>query len=421
MPFKGEIFLALRYLKPQKTLLCLLTYISLLGPMLGVAVLLVVMSVMNGMPKAFIEKLMNYNPHVTIELHQPGYADELVKSIEKKYKIKASPVTSLKVFVQKGQSIHPFQAKGVYPLNYHKPMYITDAIGRPITTSLKELLHTRDKSDYCLMSASTRGQYRVGDKLILHSPAKYKQAIKNKVDGKFKRINMNAAKAFTIVGFYNINEKRIDEQLIFINQDTANEMLSFHWGTATEIEITLDDPQQTALLIGKLTADPELKGNKFIPWKDKSKGIYHRIIKEKRQMTFVLFLIMGAAGLGISACIFSLVVQKTKEIGVLKSIGTNPLSIVVIFISQGAFIGVMGSFLGYLAGLAVLTYRTDIMSILTKFGINMGNLHRLPMVLDPNDVQLIVWGAIGICLLAATIPAIIAASVNPVKALQGGN
>ena len=116
MPFRGEFFLAWKYLKPQKSLLSLLTYTSILGPLLGVAVLIVVMSVMNGMPRSFIQSLKEYNPHLTLEAEKPiEYADELVEYIQKTYQVKASPVTPLEVFIQKGQHIQPFPCKGIYP------------------------------------------------------------------------------------------------------------------------------------------------------------------------------------------------------------------------------------------------------------------------------------------------------------------
>jgi lipoprotein-releasing system permease protein len=266
-----------------------------------------------------------------------------------------------------------------------------------------------------------RHDYSVGDKIIFHSPSKYKEALKSRVEGKIKRINMNSAKALYVAGFYHVRDRRLDEQFIIIHQDSANEMLSYDWGTATQIEITLDNPYQSKEIINKLKLDPKFAGFNFTPWQDQSKGIYKRIVQEKSQMYFVLFLIMGAAGIGIGASIFSLVIQKTKEIGILKSIGANPFSIIIIFISQGAFIGVLGSLLGYLTGITIIKNTDSIITFLGSIGAQMGQLRSIPMKLDNADVQFILWGAIGICLLAAIIPAIIAATVNPVKALQSGN
>ncbi|MCM8539691.1 MAG: FtsX-like permease family protein [Lentisphaeraceae bacterium] len=418
MPFKGEMFLAWKYLKPQKSLLSLLTYTSILGPLLGVAVLIVVMSIMNGMPRAFVESLKEYNPHITIETPKPlEFAEDLVLYIEKEYKVKASPVTTLKAFVQKGKNIQPFLCKGIYPPMDSRYRDTINKFGYE-SKMTKEL-----QPDEVLLSINSglSDRYNIGDKLIFHSPARYKEAIKSQVDGKMKRINMNSAKEFKIAGFYNVKYLKVDKKFIVMHQDSANEMLSLDWGAATAIEINLNDPMMADSIIEKMKNDPKLKDNKFIPWQDKSDGIFKRIKQEKLQMSFVLFLIMGAAGVGIGACIFSLVVQKTKEIGILKSTGVSPFSVIMIFLSQGLFIGVLGSSLGFLTGITILKYRTEIAGFLGKFDEGLSRLQRVPMYLDPSDINLILWGAIGICLIASIVPAVIAASINPVKALQGGS
>ena len=418
MPFKGEMFLAWKYLKPQKSLLSLLTYISILGPLLGVAVLIVVMSVMNGMPRDFVESLKEYNPHITIETEVPfEYAEDQVEYIKKNYGLSASPVTTLKVFVQKDKNIQPSICKGIYPPLDSRYNEVINTFGA--TSVLPNDL----QPDEVLLSINTglKGRYKVGDKLIFHSPARYKEALKNQVDGKIKRINMNSAKEFRIAGFYNVKYSKIDKEFIVMHQDSANEMLSLDWGAAKALEINLNDPMQAESYIEKMKEDPKLKDYKFIPWQDKSDGIFKRIKQEKLQMSFVLFLIMGAAGVGIGACIFSLVVQKTKEIGILKSTGVSPFSVVLIFLSQGLFIGVLGSSLGFLTGITVLEYRTSIAGFLGKFDEGLKELQRVPMYLDPSDINLILCGAISICLIASMVPAIIAASINPVKALQGGS
>jgi len=418
MPFRGEFFLAWKYLKPQKSLLSLLTYTSILGPLLGVTVLIVVMSVMNGMPRAFVQSLKEYNPHLTLEAVEPiEFADELVEYIKKTYKIEASPVSPLEVFIQKDQRIEAFPCKGIYPpmdKRYDEVINkygIKSNLGRPL------------KPNEALMSINLglNGHYKIGDKIILHSPSRYKEAIKSQVDGKLKRINMNSAKEFKIAGFYNVKYAKIDKRYIIVHQDSANEMLSLDWGAAKTIEITLSDPDLAQEFQKRMKKDPKLKDFKYTLWQDKSDGIYKRIQQEKLQMSWVLMLIMAAAGIGIGACIFSLVVQKTKEIGILKATGVSPFSIITIFLSQGLFIGVAGSLLGYLSGITVLEYRFKIIAFLGKFDEGLRNLQNVPVYKDPSDINFILWGAIGICLIAAIIPAIIAASINPVKALQGGS
>lgn len=418
MPFKGEIFLAYRYLKPQKSLLTLLTYTSILGPLLGVAVLIVVMSVMNGMPRTFVESLKEYNPHISIQSQDPiENTDDLIEHIEKTYKVKAYPVTTLKTFVQSGKNIIPLPAKGIYPVVDERYKEVINTFGS--TYSMPQNL----KPNEVLLSINTglSGRFKVGDRLILHSPSRYKEALKSKVDGKMKRFNMNSAKEFKIAGFYNVKYQRIDKQFLVLHQDSANEMLSMDWGASTAIEIGLKIPEEAESYIDRMKKDKKLKMFTFIPWQDKSDGIYNRIKQEKLQMSWVLMLIMVAAGVGIGACIFSLVVQKTKEIGILKATGVSPWSVIIIFLSQGFFIGLCGSVFGYISGMTILKYRYKILAFLGEFDSGLKSLQNVPVYVDPSDINLIFWGAIGICLIASMVPAMIAASINPVKALQGGS
>jgi lipoprotein-releasing system permease protein len=416
MPLKGELFLACRYLKPQRSLITLLTYISLLGPILGVSVLLVVTSVMNGMPKPFIEAIKEYNPHITLEQKTViADADNLVDYIEDNYKVKASPATPLKVFLQKENSIQPFSAKGIYPLKDKSYQELRNLWGSVIKTN-----HSLGINEIAL-SAQTglKHNLKVGDNILLHSPEKYKNMLKAQTNGN-KRINLSAAKELTIAGFYVVKARKIDQELIIMHQDTANEMLDMHWGDALNIDIKLEDPDHPEPFLKSFENDEKLKGYTFTPWKEQSNGIYLRIVQEKVQMTFVLFLIMAATGIGIGACIFSLVIQKTRDIGILKATGANPMTIVLIFLSQGAFIGILGSLIGFGIGLTALEYRAKIAQFLGQWDEGLKRLESVPMYLDPSDIQLILWGSISICLLAATVPAIIAASINPVKALQSG-
>ena len=115
---KGILFLTWRYLKPKKNVSSIVTWLSCLGPMLGVGVLLVVMSVMNGFPNEIQRKIMEVESHISISRYDDGFFDDfdpIVEHIEKKYDYKCSPYTALPVFIQLGDSIKTFIAKGILP------------------------------------------------------------------------------------------------------------------------------------------------------------------------------------------------------------------------------------------------------------------------------------------------------------------
>ena len=418
MPFKGEIFLACRYLKPQKSLITLLTYISLLGPMLGVAVLIVVTSVMNGMPKQFVEAIKNYNPHILLESQKAfDNADEIIEFVEANYEVEAYPVTPLKVFLQSGNAIAPYPAKGIYPFEDRRYSQIVNPTGQVVN---ENFVLKPDEVLLSSISAMDNG-FQIGDEIVLHSPAKYKAMINENSGPNIKRFNLNASKIFKIAGFYDVQSRKIDQRLIIMHQDTANELLSLEWGEALSVEMTLKKPDLSTSIISRMENEEWLNSYSFTPWQEMSNGVVMRIKQEKLQMTFVLFLIMGATGIGIGACIFSLVIQKTRDIGILKATGVTAGSIIMIFLGQGVFIGILGSGIGFIAGIMALEYRSQIAVFLGQFYEGMNQLQSVPMYLDPSDIQTILWGAVSICLIAATVPALIAASINPVKALHSGN
>ena len=386
--------------------------------MLGVAVLIVVTSVMNGMPKQFVEAIKNYNPHISIQSPKAfDNSEEIIEFIEANYEAEAYPVTPLKVFLQNGSNISPFTAKGIYPFEDRRYSEIVNLPG--IVIGNNHLL----KPDEILLSriSAMDNGFQVGDTIILHSPAKYKAMLKGISSPDIKRFNVNASKAFKIAGFYEVRSKKIDQRVVIMHQDTANELLSLEWGEALSVEVKLKDPELSGKIINKLKNEDWLKDYSFTPWQEMSNGVVLRIKQEKLQMTFVLFLIMGATGIGIGACIFSLVIQKTRDIGILKATGVTAGSIVMIFLGQGAFIGILGSGIGFFAGIMALEYRSQIAVFLGQFYDGMNQLQSVPMYLDPSDIQTILWGAVSICLIAAIIPALIAASINPVKALHSGN
>ena len=417
MNLKGEFFLAWRYLKPQKSLVTMLTYLSLIGPILGVGVLLGVMAVMNGMPKAFVDQVLMWTPHISIEKSQGiiDNADALVEHIEQKYKVKAAPVTNLHVFLQKKKGVKGFLVKGVYPPKDKDVSRLKDMIDKEFMPEYKmnpgEIIISK--------SVAIELGYRQGDKVILHSPEKYKVMLDQQAEG-MKRALPNTAQEFIIAGYFDFQIAELSKNVIFMHQDSANELMVMNWGDALQIEVALEDPEQAEAVANEMRVDPKLGGMYFTPWYKKN-AFVERIRREKALLTFVLCFIMGGAAIGVAACLFSLVIQKTKEIGILKATGASPLSIIVVFLSQGTFIGVLGSVLGLLGGRVALKYREVIAETLGAWDAELYKLKSIPMHIDANDVNLIFWGSIIICVTAALVPAIVAACVNPVKALQSGS
>ena len=433
MNLKGEIFLAWRYLKPQKSLITMLTYISLIGPMLGVGVLLVVMSVMNGIPQAFTEGLQVWTPHISIENADPeavidfDAAKEMIQHINENYRAQAAPFTTLNVLLEKEKGFEPFLVKGISPshdakIKNLKEKSVNDR--RLQQNNSEKFTHYMPdialEPEQIIVSADFLKDfnYSINDTVTLYSETKFRTM--SQKSQKTKRVFLNVAQQFVIAGTFNFQTADLSKHVIFMHQDSANELNSMEWGDTQKIEVALENPDDALAVARQMSMDPKFKNMQFLPWGDQS-GFTQSIQQQKELMAFVLFFIMMGAAVAIAACLFSLVIQKTKEIGILKSIGASPLSIVLVFLSQGIFVGTLGSTLGLIGGRIALKYRETIAKGLGAWDPQLYRLKDIPMYIDSTDVNLIFWGAVIICLVAAFIPALVAACVNPVKALQIGS
>ena len=133
---------------------------------------------------------------------------------------------------------------------------------------------------------------------------------------------------------------------------------------------------------------------------------------------FVLFFIVIGAAIGVAACLFSTVIQKTREIGILKATGVSPASIIFIFICQGGILGLLGTILGLIGGVITLIFRNQVAALFGFWDATLYKLNYVPVHYNPVDILTIMFSAVVICTLGSSIPAMIAACVNPVKALQ---
>ena len=425
MNFKGEAFLAWRYLKPKKTLISQLTYISLLGPILGVGVLVVITSIMNGLPRETLKKMMEFESHITLvseispSLQNPH---KIQKDLKDVYGYESSPVSIAPIFLQ---FQHPTTKQ-----NRNIPEIYAKGISLEPNNTLSELkkqmvdgqLSLEENEVIISRHIAWQNNIHVGDTIYFHSLKKYSELILDHQDeNSNKEVPFEIAREMKVSGIYHLGHIEFDKRFIYVHQDVANDLLNLEWGDAQMISLTIDDGFEALNTAQKLSNDPHFPGVRFIPWQEKHQAFTDMIAKEKSMMTLVLFFIMCGAAVGVAASIFSLVLQKTKEIGVLKATGVSPLSIIVIFMSQGLFIGTVGSILGYLGGCVVLYYRQGIAQALGAWNAELHFLDKVPMYIIPEEITLICLSSILICTVASLFPALVAASVKASTALHTDN
>ena len=148
------------------------------------------------------------------------------------------------------------------------------------------------------------------------------------------------------------------------------------------------------------------------------------LLVEKNVMLYLLFFIIIVAAFGITSALITFVVQKTREIGVLKALGASSAQIMWIFLSQSLAVGITGVLAGFGLGMLAVTYRNDFLFFLRKvtgfelFPARIYSFSELPALIDFGDIALICGGSLIICLLAGLFPAWNAGRLKPVEALR---
>jgi lipoprotein-releasing system permease protein len=141
-------------------------------------------------------------------------------------------------------------------------------------------------------------------------------------------------------------------------------------------------------------------------------------------MFYILFFIMIVAAFGITSALITFVVQKTREIGMLKALGATSRQVMWLFLGQSLFVGVLGVVLGFGLGMLALSYRNEFLVFMNRmtgfelFPRSLYNFDQLPAIIVPHDIIVICGGSLVICLLAGLLPALNAGRLKPVEALR---
>ncbi|MFT5130213.1 MAG: lipoprotein-releasing system permease protein, partial [Rhodothermales bacterium] len=287
------------------------------------------------------------------------------------------------------------------------------------------------EEDEVLISSQLQFQLGIGlgDTIILHAPAKLSRMVKLDTNGSGELRSTQEVyvpEEVTVAGIFNLGMYRFDISTIIVHIEKADELFGLPWGAAHHIQLRTDDPFAMEDVEAQLQTMPELAGLRVLTWQEANQTLFGALRVEKNMMFFLLFFITLVAAFGIATTLITVVVQKTREIGVLKALGATPRSILAIFLLQGAIVGTLGTLGGTAMGLTVLHYRNKVAEWLeTLFGLQvfppeLYQLSAIPALVDPTDIALVVVSALVICVLAALVPASYAAQMAPAHALRSG-
>ncbi len=424
-----EPFLALRFLRPRRNFVSIITLLSLLGPLLGVAILLIVSSVMAGFDQNIKRGIMEMSAHITVlPDSRTGFFRDPDAILERltaygggKWGLRGTPVIEGAALLQLRQTVYPKLIRGIVPETEAKVTKIQQnfftngvtlkegeaAIGQRMAMQLG--LHT-------------------GSSFLIHSPARLTQNIAWKEDGSVdvkEPDELYLPEECHVVTYYSMGVSDYDDNVVVLHLDQAADLFGLEWGSATSIQMAVDDPMAVAAITRELrTAFPSLD---FVNWQEQNQLLFNTLQSEKNLMTFLMAFIVLVASFAISATLITVVVQKTREIGVLKAVGVSSWGVGRIFLLQGFLIGAAGTLLGTIAGLLVLHYRDAIARLLSLvmgvevFPAELYHLTSIPALTTPGDLLRTVLLALAISVLAALIPALYASAANPAQSLKTDN
>jgi lipoprotein-releasing system permease protein len=421
-PLPFEIALALRYLRPKRTFVSIITLICVLGVTLGVAVLMIVIAVMTGFGEQLRERIVGFSAHVRIEAATPPLKNwqALAATISSNPAVRAvAPYVNTQVLMEtqpKEDKPKPFAplVRGVDPRLEPRVSDVATNIvsGRFDLGPNKLILGT---------SLASGLKIRVGDRLAVYSLPALKRMRESWENGQREA---STAQNFEVSGLFDAGLYDLNTSVILTGLADAQDLLGIG-DDVTGITVMLHNPDMSTTSRVERELWEQLGGSYGVSsWMTDNAALLGALVVEKNMMFYLLFFIVIVAAFGIMSALITFVVQKTREIGMLKALGATPAQVAGIFLSQSLVVGVVGVVSGYGLGWAGIHFRNEFLRFMNRtfhldlFPAQLYQFQELPARIVTSDVLIICGGSLVICLLAGVIPALRAAWLQPVQALR---
>jgi len=392
----------------------IISWFSLIGIAIGVAVLIIVMSVMNGFRDELIDRIVGINGHINI------YSINNIINEKEFYLLNKdknfNELTSNAVIESQGLIISNNNSKGVFlrsmdseSFNNTNNLSNENFSGRIFKNNSNEII--------------------IGNNLAKSLNVKIEDNIKIAVPKSDKTIfgNIPRFKSMKIVGIFNLGMYEYDSTFVYVPYNVGRSLLTLEKNQFNNIEIFLDDPESVNDYIVKLK-DLFNKNNInnlfFLSWKDHNKSFLEALKIERNVMFLILILIILIASLNIISGLVIFVKDKNVDIGILRAIGISKLSLIKIFILIGSSIGIIGTIVGVILGIIFCINIEKIQIFfentlqLNLFAPEIYYLSNLPARISYFEVLFIAFLAIFLTFISTIYPAIKSSKIDPAKILR---
>ncbi len=406
---KIERIIAFRYLKPKKKegFLKIISIFSFTGIALGVAILIIVMSVMNGFRIELINKILGFNPHIVVKPYVKKINQENLNDLDI---LKESISRTAFTFSGQGILINRENTTGVLIRSYFKnDIDKIDLIKKGI---IDGSLNSFNKNTISIgKELAISLNLVVGDKITLMSTANLQTPFGS----------LPLQEQFIISSVFSTGLAEFDQNVIFMPFDNANSLFELS-DMDLDLEIFLNKPDKIELVtesVKKIFSD-----HYVYSWADLNKSFFGALKVERNVMFIILTLIIIVAAFNIISGLTILVKNKTKEIAILRTLGVSKNSIAKVFFLTGFTIGLLATITGITVGILFSYYIENIRVLITSiFNIRLFPeeiyfLSQMPSEINLFYIFIISFFSLLITFLATIFPSLSAAKLDPIKALK---
>ena len=402
MPFNNfERFIAFRYIKPLRSegLLSIISWFSFFGICIGVATLIITMSVMNGFRYELENRIIGFNGHIYINNYEKYFEDisQDFSSINEIKFIDANITDQVLISANaetRGIILKSFNSENIDHYNFK---------------------NKKDDSNKFMLDEIYLGS-KLAERLNVEIGSQIKLYTSSSINSPFGQLPKS--RLINVGGYFDTGMSEYDGNYAFLNLEEMQKIYGVN-DRISAIEIHLKDSSFTDTInnqVNEIIKEKELFYSR--DWKQVNAFFFETLSIERNVMFIILSLIIIVAAFNVITCLFILVKNKANEIAILKTIGTSDISILRIFIIIGSLIGVAGSLIGSLIGIIVTLNLENIRQILNNlFNLNLFPsqfyfIDKIPTIIDYNQIFFIFVFSIIISLLATIYPSRVASKMK---------